>query len=78
MKTVETIGVGTREDFDEVLALVNREWMDLEVRDKYYEDYDPTPWNLVVKGEEDDILYLLSGLDRRRIYYETTMRLPVL
>jgi hypothetical protein len=73
MITIETIGVGSKEDFQQLERLLERERMEYSV---YYEDYDPTPYNAIVRAHEGRILKVLNELDSLRIYYETTMRLP--
>lgn len=73
MITVETIGVGTKEDFAVLEQLLGHERIEYST---YFEDYDPTPWNAIVRAHESRILKILRQLDSRRVYYETTMRLP--
>ena len=77
MMTVEAIGTGSQEDFSELVALLNWPGSNFKYLDWYDEDCYPTPWNVVVRGEENEILGVLEDLDSKRIYYETTMRLPV-
>ena len=74
MMTTETIGVGAKEDFVVLEHLLDAERLDFS---GYFEEYDPTPYNAVVRGQEGHILNVLERLDSKRIYYETTMRLPV-
>lgn len=74
MITVETIGVGTKEDFAVLEQLLERERIEYST---YFEDYDSTPWNAIARAHEGRIQKVLRELDNRRVYYETTMRLPV-
>lgn len=73
MIVVETIGVGTREDFHELEKMLEKRRIDYTT---YYEDYDPTPYNAIVRAQEGRIRKILKQLDSLRIYYETTMDLP--
>lgn len=73
MMTIETIGVGSKEDYQTLEQLLERERMEYS---SYYEDYDPTPYNAIVRAHDSRILKVLRELDSRRVYYETTMALP--
>lgn len=74
MVTIETIGVGTKDDFQELERLLAAERIEYSV---YFEDYDPTPYNAIARAQEGHIRNVLKELDSKRIYYETTMRLPI-
>lgn len=73
MITIETIGVGFKEDFEMLEQLIQEKKVEYT---NYYEDYDPTPWNIVVKADSEIILDVLRTLDSKGVYYETTMGLP--
>ena len=75
MITTETIGVGTKEDFQKLVQLLERERMEYS---PYYEDYDPPPYNAIVRAHETRIMKVLRELDTTMVYYETTMSLPTL
>lgn len=74
MIATETIGVGTKEDFQVLERFLERERMEYS---SYYEDYDPTPYNAIVRSHEGRIHKVLSELDSARVYYETTMALSI-
>ena len=75
MITTETIGVGTEENFKVLEHLLSAERIDYSVHHAD-EEYDPTPWNALVRAHPGRIDRVLRALDSRRIYYETTAWLP--
>ena len=75
MMVVTTLGVTSKVNFNTLSYMVDREWMNLK-HFEYYEDYSSTPWNMVIRGDEKEILDVLRELDRERIYYKITTPLP--
>lgn len=76
METViEIVGVATKEDFYEVINMAKTRDVEYLV---YCKDHDPTPWNVMIKASEEDLIWILRRLDDQRIYYETTSRLPTI